>query len=151
MVGALVGANGIILSYIMCKAMNRSLNNVLFGAFAARKKKAEGVVKGEVKPISPADAFLILESARSVVIAPGYGLAVAQAQHAVRELGELLENARRAVLSDRQDRIVEMWTRGHTVPEIADTLGMSLARVSDDKYKALRKLEKYLAGEALVG
>ena len=67
-----------------------------------------------------------------------------------RELGELLENARRAVLSDRQDRIVEMWTRGHTVPEIADSLGMSLARVSDDKYKALRKLEKHLAGEALV-
>ena len=90
-VGALVGANGIILSYIMCKAMNRSLNNVLFGAFAARKKKAEGAAKGEVKPISPEDAFLILESARSVVITPGYGLAVAQAQHAVRELGELLE------------------------------------------------------------
>ena len=90
-VGALVGANGIILSYIMCKAMNRSLNNVLFGAFAPRKKKAEGTAKGEVKPISPEDAFLILESARSVVITPGYGLAVAQAQHAVRELGELLE------------------------------------------------------------
>ena len=90
-VGALVGANGIILSYIMCKAMNRSLNNVLFGAFAPRKKKAEGTAKGEVKPISPEDAFLILESARSVVITPGYGLAVAQAQHAVRKLGELLE------------------------------------------------------------
>ncbi len=90
-VGALVGANGIILSYIMCKAMNRSLNNVLFGAFAPRVKKAAGTAKGEVKPISPQDAFLILESARSVVIAPGYGMAVAQAQHAVRELGELLE------------------------------------------------------------
>ena len=90
-VGALVGANGIILSFIMCKAMNRSLGNVLFGAFAASKKKTAGTAKGEVKPISPADAFLILESARSVVITPGYGLAVAQAQHAVRELGELLE------------------------------------------------------------
>lgn len=90
-VGALVGANGIILSIIMCKAMNRSLGNVLFGAFAPVKKKAKGESKGEVKPISPADAFLILEAARSVVITPGYGLAVAQAQHAVRELGEFLE------------------------------------------------------------
>jgi hypothetical protein len=67
-----------------------------------------------------------------------------------RELGELLENARRAVLSERQDRIVEMWTRGHTVPEIADSLGMPLARVSDEKYKALRKLEKHLAGGMLA-
>jgi len=66
-----------------------------------------------------------------------------------RELGELLENARRAVLTERQDRIVEMWTRGHTVPEIAESLGMSLARVSDEKYKALRKLEKHLAVEML--
>jgi NAD(P) transhydrogenase subunit beta len=90
-VGALVGANGIILSYIMCKAMNRSLNNVLFGAFAPAKKKSTATAKGEVKPINPQDAFLILEAARSVVITPGYGLAVAQAQHAVRELGELLE------------------------------------------------------------
>ncbi|MFH0753278.1 MAG: NAD(P)(+) transhydrogenase (Re/Si-specific) subunit beta [Candidatus Omnitrophota bacterium] len=90
-VGALVGANGIILSYIMCKAMNRSLNNVLFGAFAPARKKSTATTKGEVKPINPQDAFLILESARSVVITPGYGLAVAQAQHAVRELGELME------------------------------------------------------------
>jgi NAD(P) transhydrogenase subunit beta len=90
-VGALVGANGIILSIIMCKAMNRSLSNVLFGAFAASKKKTASSAKGEVKAMSPADAFLVLEAARSVVITPGYGLAVAQAQHAVRELGELLE------------------------------------------------------------
>ena len=90
-VGALVGANGIILSIMMCKAMNRSLGNVLFGAFAIRKKKADSADKGEVKSMTPADAFLVLEAARSVVITPGYGLAVAQAQHAVRELGELLE------------------------------------------------------------
>ncbi len=90
-VGALVGANGIILSIIMCKAMNRSLTNVLFGAFAAPKKKKAAGEKKEAKAISVEDAFLILEAARSVVITPGYGLAVAQAQHAVRELGELLE------------------------------------------------------------
>jgi RNA polymerase sigma factor (sigma-70 family) len=63
-----------------------------------------------------------------------------------QELGELLENARAAVLTERQDRIVEMWTRGHTVPEIAETLQMPIVRVSDEKYKALRKLEKHLAG-----
>lgn len=90
-VGALVGANGIILSIIMCKAMNRSLTNVLFGAFGAAKKKKAAGEKKEAKSINPQDAFLILEAARSVVIAPGYGLAVAQAQHAVRELDELLE------------------------------------------------------------
>ena len=90
-VGALVGANGIILSIIMCKAMNRSIFNVIFGAFGAVvKKKADGEKK-ESKAISVEDAFLILENAKSVVIIPGYGLAVAQAQHAVRELGEFLE------------------------------------------------------------
>src|SRR4051794_27525301 len=68
-----------------------------------------------------------------------------------QELGELLENARRAVLTERQDRIVEMWTRGWSVPEIGDALAMPLSRVSDEKYKALRKLERHLAGEQLVG
>jgi len=67
-----------------------------------------------------------------------------------QELGELLENARNAVLSERQDRIVELWTRGWTVPEISETLNMPVARVSDEKYKALRKLERHLAGEQLV-
>lgn len=90
-VGALVGANGIILSIIMCKAMNRSLTNVLFGGFApAAKAKAAGEKK-DVKSMSVEDAYLVLEAAKSVVIVPGYGLAVAQAQHAVRELSELLE------------------------------------------------------------
>ncbi len=68
------------------------------------------------------------------------------ARHRERqELGEILEAARHAVLTDRQDRIVELWTRGWTVPEIAETLKMSPNRVSDEKYKALRKLERHLA------
>ena len=63
------------------------------------------------------------------------------------EIAEMLENARKETLSDRQDRIVELWTRGWTVPEIADQLSMSPARVSDEKYKALRRLEKFLSGD----
>jgi RNA polymerase sigma factor (sigma-70 family) len=67
-------------------------------------------------------------------------------QHRYRqELGEILEAARRAVLSPRQDRIVELWTRGWTVPEIGQALDLPVARVSDEKYKALRKLERHLA------
>ena len=91
--GTLVGASGIILTQIMCKAMNRSLANVLFSGFgaAAPQKSSGDGMKGEVKAMSVPDAYFILEAARSVVIIPGYGLAVAQAQHAVRELGELLE------------------------------------------------------------
>jgi len=91
--GALVGASGLILTGIMCKAMNRSLTNVLFGGLQTAASKA-GVdqVQGEPHPISPEDAFYILEAARSVVFVPGYGMAVAQAQHAVRELGDILEN-----------------------------------------------------------
>jgi len=62
------------------------------------------------------------------------------------ELGEILEAARRAVLSPRQDQIVELWTRGWTVPEIGEWIKLPVARVSDEKYKALRKLERHLAG-----
>lgn len=87
--GSTVGAAGIILTNIMCKAMNRSLANVLFSGFGAVKQASK--VEGEVKPINVDDAYLILESASSVVFVPGYGMAVAQAQHVVRELGELLE------------------------------------------------------------
>ena len=61
------------------------------------------------------------------------------------ELGELLERARHAVLTARQDRILELWTDGHTVPEIAQEMKMPAHRVSDEKYKVLRKLERYLA------
>jgi NAD(P) transhydrogenase subunit beta len=90
--GSLVGASGLILTGIMCKAMNRSLSNVLFsGLQAGASKQAVAEVQGEPKPITPDDAYYILEAARSVVIVPGYGMAVAQAQHAVRELGEILE------------------------------------------------------------
>ncbi len=89
--GALVGASGIILTNIMCKAMNRSLANVLFSGFGATTAGKGAATEGEVKPISAQDAYLILEAASSVVFVPGYGLAVAQAQHVVRELGELLE------------------------------------------------------------
>ena len=92
--GALVGASGLILTNIMCKAMNRSLANVLFSGFGSVSEdtSSSSVEQGEVKPISSSDAYLILEAASSVLIVPGYGMAVAQAQHAVRELGELLES-----------------------------------------------------------
>jgi len=96
--GALVGASGIILTKIMCKAMNRSLVNVLFGGFGAKPK--EGKEYSEYKDItelSPEEAALILESADSVVFIPGYGLAVAQAQYAVQELAELLEKQKKKV------------------------------------------------------
>lgn len=90
--GALVGASGIILTNIMCKAMNRSLANVLFSGFGSATTAAKGGEdQGEVKPISAEDVYLLLEAASSVAFVPGYGLAVAQAQHVVRELGELLE------------------------------------------------------------
>jgi NAD(P) transhydrogenase subunit beta len=91
--GALVGASGLILTGIMCKAMNRSLANVLFGGLQAATSRADADrIQGEPHPISAEDAFYILEAARSVVFVPGYGMAVAQAQHAVRELGDILEN-----------------------------------------------------------
>ena len=90
--GALVGASGLILTNIMCKAMNRSLANVLFSGFGSvAASSGSSKEQGEVRPITTEDAFLILEAASSVAIVPGYGMAVAQAQHAVRELGELLE------------------------------------------------------------
>lgn len=89
--GCLVGASGIILTVIMCKAMNRTLANVLFGSFGAAGGKS-AAVEGEMKAISTEDAFFVLEAAQSVVFVPGYGMAVAQAQHAVKELGSILEN-----------------------------------------------------------
>ena len=89
--GSLVGASGIILTSIMCRAMNRSLRNVLFSGFGSVSSGAGGGYQGEAHPVSPQDAYLILEAAQSVVFVPGYGMAVAQAQHVVRELGELLE------------------------------------------------------------
>ena len=90
--GSLVGASGLILTVIMAKAMNRSISNILFVGYASSSSKSSSSEdQGEVSPISVSDAYLILESASSVLIIPGYGMAVAQAQHVVRELGELLE------------------------------------------------------------
>ena len=90
--GALVGASGIILTNIMCKAMNRSLANVLFSGFGAAGQAAAGDgPEGEIRPATAEDVYYILEAADSVAFVPGYGLAVAQAQHVVKELGDLLE------------------------------------------------------------
>ena len=88
--GSLVGASGLILTNIMCKAMNRSLANVLFGGFGATVSTAGAAAQGEVKSLSPDDAYFILEAANSVVFVPGYGMAVAQAQHVVKELADQL-------------------------------------------------------------
>ena len=87
--GSLVGASGIILTNIMCKAMNRSLAKVLFSGFGAVKQGK--TIEGEVKPISVEDAYYLFEAASNVCFVPGYGMAVAQAQHVVKELGEILE------------------------------------------------------------
>ena len=89
--GCLVGASGIILTMIMCKAMNRTIGNVLFSGFGSTTQAA-GEVQGEMKASSVEDAYYVLEAAQSVVFIPGYGMAVAQAQHVVKELAELLEN-----------------------------------------------------------
>jgi H+-translocating NAD(P) transhydrogenase subunit beta len=92
--GALVGSSGAILSYIMCRAMNRSIWNVIFGGFGAEPARpADGAAAappGEVREIDAAELAAKLLDARQVVIVPGYGMAVARAQHAVRELTELL-------------------------------------------------------------
>lgn len=90
--GALVGASGIILTKIMCKAMNRSLSNVLFSGFSVVTAAGTAAkIEGEAKPMTAEDAYYVLEAAASVVIVPGYGMAVAQAQHVVKELQEILE------------------------------------------------------------
>ncbi len=92
--GSLVGASGIILTNIMCKAMNRSLANVLFGGFGEvqEAKEEEDIYSGKVKATSPEEVAMLMEGAQRVVIVPGYGMAVAQAQHAVRDLTHLLES-----------------------------------------------------------
>ena len=92
--GSLVGASGLILTNIMCKAMNRSLANVLFGGFGAVQEtaSADDIYAGKVKSTSPEELAMLLESASRVVVVPGYGMAVAQAQHAVRDLFNFLES-----------------------------------------------------------
>jgi NAD(P) transhydrogenase subunit beta len=88
--GALDGSSGLILSIIMCKAMNRSFTNVLFGAFGQLQTSAAKTEERPVRSASPEEAAAILETAGSVIIVPGYGLAVAQAQHKIRELFDVL-------------------------------------------------------------
>lgn len=93
--GSLVGASGLILTSIMCKAMNRSLTNVLFGvmAEAGEAMDEDEVYAGKVKSTSAEEVAMLLETAQRVVIVPGFGLAMAQAQHAVRDLADTLEAA----------------------------------------------------------
>ena len=93
--GALVGASGLILTGIMCKAMNRSLANVMFatmGASSSDGPSADDVYEGKVKSTSAEEIAMLLEDAQRVMIVPGYGMAVSQAQHAVRDLANLLES-----------------------------------------------------------
>ena len=89
--GCLVGASGLILTLIMCKAMNRTFASLLFKSFGGSKKKGNGGPAKEPKAMSVEDAYMILEAAKNVVFVPGYGMAVAQAQHAVKELCDKLE------------------------------------------------------------
>jgi NAD(P) transhydrogenase subunit beta len=94
--GSLVGASGIILSQIMCKAMNRSLGAVLFGGAMVSEEQMASIpgkefYEGKVKSCGAEEVAMLLENAQKVVIAPGYGLAVAQAQHVTQELADLLE------------------------------------------------------------
>jgi NAD(P) transhydrogenase subunit beta len=93
-VGSLVGSSGAILSYIMCKAMNRKFLAVIAGGFGtgggAVAKKADGEPQGEVTPISSSDTAELLKNAKNVIIVPGYGMAVAQAQHTVYEITKFL-------------------------------------------------------------
>ncbi len=93
--GALVGSSGAILSYIMCKGMNRSIFNVILGGFGGEAAGAVAGAKGpqgSVKAGSPEDAAYIMKNAQSVIIVPGYGMAVAQAQHALREMADVLKH-----------------------------------------------------------
>jgi len=88
--GALDGSSGLILSIIMCRAMNRSFSNVLFGAFGQVQAQAAAAPQRTVRSATPEEAAAILDAATSVMVIPGYGMAVAQAQHKVRELTDLL-------------------------------------------------------------
>jgi NAD(P) transhydrogenase subunit beta len=91
--GALVGSSGAILSYIMCKAMNRSLANVIFGGFGTASGGAGGrsEIEGSITEISAAEVASELKEAKKVMIVPGYGMAVAQAQHVVKEICQALK------------------------------------------------------------
>jgi NAD(P) transhydrogenase subunit beta len=88
--GALDGSSGLILSIIMCKAMNRSFANVLFGGFGAEDLTAGAIEARPVRSVDPEETSFLLDAARSVIVVPGYGMAAAQAQHKVRELSDVL-------------------------------------------------------------
>jgi NAD(P) transhydrogenase subunit beta len=88
--GALDGSSGLILSIIMCKAMNRSFTNVLFGGFGAEDTTAAGIETRPVRSVDPEETAFLLDAARTVVVVPGYGMAAAQAQHRVHDLTDLL-------------------------------------------------------------
>ena len=98
--GALVGASGLILTNIMCKGMNRSLANVIFGAVGLEQESSGSSSKKQIsiKSYSTEEAAMIFDAAEKVIVVPGYGLAVAQAQHAVREVAEFLEGRGKKVL-----------------------------------------------------
>ena len=98
--GSLVGASGLILTNIMCKGMNRSLANVIFGAVGAETSGggSEGGKEVNIKSYSTTEAAMILDAAEKIIIVPGYGLAVAQAQHVAREVAESLEAMGKKVL-----------------------------------------------------
>jgi len=96
--GAIVGASGLILTNLMCKAMNRSLMNVLFAAVGKESDAVSTAGKKSVTRYTPVDAAMILENAQSVIIVPGYGLAVAQAQYALQDMVELLQKNGTSVL-----------------------------------------------------
>jgi len=89
--GTVVGAAGTLLTQLMAKAMNRSLANVLFGGFGKVEEGEQGEISGSLKPIETEDAAIMMRYASKVIIVPGYGMAVAQAQHKIRELMDLLE------------------------------------------------------------
>ncbi len=97
--GSLVGASGMILTQIMCKGMNRSLANVIFGAVGGEVETSSGEAKQvNIKSYSTEEAAMIFDAAEKIIVVPGYGLAVAQAQHAVREVAEFLEDKGKTVL-----------------------------------------------------
>ena len=97
--GSLVGASGMILTQIMCKGMNRSLKNVIFGAVGGEVESSTGEGKQvNIKSYSTEEAAMIFDAAEKIIVVPGYGLAVAQAQHAVREVAEFLEEKGKKVL-----------------------------------------------------
>jgi len=133
--GSLVGASGLILTQIMCKAMNRSLTNVLFGGFGAEDtsggEKQDDIYAGKVKSASAEDAAMVFDSARKVVVVPGYGMAVSQAQHAVRDLANLL-----------QERSVEVEFAIHPVAGRMPGHMNVLSAEADIPYEQLKEMDE---------